>query len=60
MSHLEEIYRKTQDTQEGLYFSVDLGTPWDSSGKAGPSGWDEGESLDFLAGAVAPATRLLN
>lgn len=38
---------------ERLYFPADLGRPWDSPEKAGPSAWGEG-SPGFSIKAVAP------
>ena len=56
MSIREETSGPTQDTLEGLYLWAGLGTPWDSPGGAGGSGWGEG-GLGFFAEAAAPTTR---
>ena len=56
MSNREETSGPTQDTLEGLYLSDRLGTPWNSPGGAGGSGWGEGR-LGFFAEAAASATR---
>ena len=58
MSDREEASGPTQDTLEGLYLSAGLGTPRDSPGGAGGSGWGE-DCLGFSAEAAAPATRTL-
>ena len=55
MSNREETSGPTQDTLEGLYLSAGLGTPRDSPGRAGGSGWGEGR-LGFSVEAAAPAT----
>ena len=56
MSNREETSGPTQDTLEGLYLLAGLGTPRDSPGRAGGSGWGEGR-LGFSAEAAAPMTR---
>ena len=57
MSDWEETSGPTQDTLEGLYLWAGLGTPQDSPGRAGGSGWGEG-CLGLSAEAAAPATRI--
>ena len=47
-SNQEETSGLTRDTLEGLYLSTGLGTPQDSPGRAGGSGWGEG-CLGFSA-----------
>ena len=54
----EETSGSTQDTLERLYLSAGLGTPGDSPGGAGGSGWGE-DCLGFPAEDAAPATRTL-